>query len=946
MKLQPTILFVLLIAARTSPGQASAVSTEFDAIIYGATPAGIASAISLARRDPHRQIAIVTPYRRVGGMMTNGLNHPDFRTFEARTGLYRELNRRVETYFRQRYGEQSPQVSESLYGTHASSQVVHKVLRQMLDELPSISLLRSHRLTSAKRDGSNIVSVTFYNAASVKTLVAKYYVDATYEGDLLAVAGVGYRIGREGRTEYGESLAPVKPDGQLQGYNFRLTMTDLADNQVSVPKPDGYRREDFLPLLELFAAGTVERVFGDPYSRLPGGIYKRQTPALPDEKRDINDVSHSPVRLSLPNANRDWPDGDVKIRRRIFDEHVRHNIGMLYFLQNDEAVPQGIQQEALRWGLCQDEFVENGHLPEQLYIREARRMVGRYVFTQRDTECADGTHDARAVFQDKAIAMGDYGPNCHGTYHEGPVIGGKHTGEFYKRTAPYQIPYGTLLPKSIDNLAVPVACSASHVGFCALRLEPIWMSLGQASGEAIGIALESETGLATVSPRSIRHRLHETGTATIYTADVPEESAEFRAVQWWGSEGGFLAIDRERKPDDFEYGSRGKQRIGQYYEAFPRHSIELGKPLSAKLRIHWSELAKEVCRSGDWQSRTRTRGEFIFAAYENRDVRSAAMFAKKRPRLAILTDIGGDPDDQQSMIRLLVYSNEFEIEALIASASGTPGELKTTVTRPDLILEIINAYERVLPNLRKHAKGWPGADALRRRVKSGNPNRGLPYIGEAHDSEGSREIIRLVDAGTKVHPLNLAIWGGQTDLAQALFRVRKNRGAEGLASFVSKLRVYDIADQDGIAAWLRDEFSGLYYILNKAPKGADKRCATFRGMYLTGDESLTSRRWVEENVRSKGPLGALYPTKTWTAPNAHSCLKEGDTPSWFFFLPLGGNDPNDPGKPGWGGAFHRSNDGWFYDAEITDDFDPRTSVSRFRPAYQSDFAKRMSWCVE
>ncbi len=316
-----------------------------------------------------------------------------------------------------------------------------------------------------------------------------------------------------------------------------------------------------------------------------------------------------------------------------------------------------------------------------------------------------------------------------------------------------------------------------------------------------------------------------------------------------------------------------------------------------------------------------------------------------RPRLAILTDIGGDPDDQQSLIRLMLYANEFEIEVLMASASGTPGELNKAVTRPDLILEIVDAYGKVLPNLKTHAAGWPSADDLRKRVKSGNPHRGLKYIGEGHDTEASREIIRLVDAGTKQRPLNLAIWGGQTDLAQALFAVKRRRSA-GLATFVSKLCVYDIADQDGIATWIHDQFPGLNYILNKAPPTLDKRKATFRGMYLTGDESLTSREWIEAHVRSKGPLGALYPIKTWTAPNQHSCLKEGDTPSWFFFLPLGGNDPADPTKAGWGGRFRKSEDGWSRDLMITDSFDPRETVSRFRSEFQADFAKRMRWCVE
>lgn len=318
----------------------------------------------------------------------------------------------------------------------------------------------------------------------------------------------------------------------------------------------------------------------------------------------------------------------------------------------------------------------------------------------------------------------------------------------------------------------------------------------------------------------------------------------------------------------------------------------------------------------------------------------------ERPRLAILTDIGGDPDDRQSMVRLMLYANEFEVELLLASAAGTPGELKESVTKPELIRDIIDGYEKVLPNLRKHATGWPEAETLRQRVKVGNPHRGRSHIGESHDTEGSRELLRCVDAGSAERPLNIAIWGGQTDLAQALWRVKQGRGSAGLALFAKKLRVHDIADQDNIAAWMRQEFPGLNYILSKAPKGKDRRDAVFRGMYLTGDESLTSRAWIEANVISKGSLGALYPLKTFTAPNPHGCLKEGDTPSWFFFLPLGGNDPNDPSKQGWGGQFQRANDGWWFDVSAKDGFDPRSIVSGYRPAFQADFAKRLNWCVE
>lgn len=318
-------------------------------------------------------------------------------------------------------------------------------------------------------------------------------------------------------------------------------------------------------------------------------------------------------------------------------------------------------------------------------------------------------------------------------------------------------------------------------------------------------------------------------------------------------------------------------------------------------------------------------------------------FAVERPRLCVLTDIGGDPDDQQSMIRLMHYANEFEIEGLIATASGTPGELKEAVVRPKLIHEIVHAYGKVRANLARHADRWPTAEQVQERVKAGNPQRGRGQIGEGHDTEGSRWLGDRVDAGATARPLNIAIWGGQTDLAQALWRVKHDRGADGLAHFVERFRVFDIGDQDHIAEWMHAEFPGMFYILAKAPPGHDMREGTYRGMYLGGDESLTSRDWIERNVRTKSPLGALYPVKTWTAPNPHSCMKEGDTPSWFFFLSLGGNDPADPSKPGWGGQYQKSPDGWYRDLPAGDGIDPRETVSRWRPAFQDDFARRTAW---
>jgi hypothetical protein len=323
-----------------------------------------------------------------------------------------------------------------------------------------------------------------------------------------------------------------------------------------------------------------------------------------------------------------------------------------------------------------------------------------------------------------------------------------------------------------------------------------------------------------------------------------------------------------------------------------------------------------------------------------------ATAAADRPRLAVLTDIGGDPDDQQSLVRLMVYANEFEIEALIASAAGTPGELAEPVTRPDLIREIVTAYGAVRPALVRNSglAGWPVTDELLATVCAGNPRRGRNHVGAGHDTAASRLLIERVDAGTPTRPLNISVWGGQTDLAQAFWRVLHDRGEAGWREFARKLRVHDIADQDGIASWIRATFPGLHYILNLAPAGRDKRESTFRGMYLTGDESLTGRDWITRHVLTAAPLGALYPLETWTEPNPHGCLKEGDTPAWFFFLPRGGNDPADPGQPGWGGQFRREADGWWIDLPATENFDPRTTVSRWRPAFQAHFARRLAWC--
>ncbi len=317
------------------------------------------------------------------------------------------------------------------------------------------------------------------------------------------------------------------------------------------------------------------------------------------------------------------------------------------------------------------------------------------------------------------------------------------------------------------------------------------------------------------------------------------------------------------------------------------------------------------------------------------------------PRLLITTDIGGDPDDMQSMIRLMVYSNEFDIEGVISSASGTPGELKEAVVRPDLIREVIYGYKKVYPNLLKHNSLYPSPEQLLSVVKKGNPERGWKNVGEGHDTEGSEWIIRVADKRDK-RPLNICIFGGQTDLAQALWKVKNQRSAKEYERFIAKLRIYDINDQDRIFDNIFNEHPSLFYILAKAPEGYDKREGAYRGMYLGGDENLTSMLWISENVLNKhGPLGELYPVKTWTAPNPHGVMKEGDTPSWFFFLNNGLNVSEHPELGGWGGRFLKNERGYFTDTPdlYLDERNARATVYRWRDDFQRDWSARMDWCV-
>jgi hypothetical protein len=311
-----------------------------------------------------------------------------------------------------------------------------------------------------------------------------------------------------------------------------------------------------------------------------------------------------------------------------------------------------------------------------------------------------------------------------------------------------------------------------------------------------------------------------------------------------------------------------------------------------------------------------------------------------RPRVIVLTDIGNEPDDSESMVRFLLYTNELDVEGLIATTSTW----QRSTVHPELIQERVQAYGRALTNLKVHATGYPEAQTLMSLIKSGRPEYGMRGVGAGKDTEASRLIIAAVDRPDP-RPVWLTLWGGSTDLAQALWSVRSTRSAQDLASFVAKLRVYSISDQDDAASWIRATFPSLFWVASIHAFG-QYRLATWIGIsaaFPGADASVVSRQWIETNIR-KGPLGSLYPLPMY--------LMEGDTPSFLYLIPTGLGAAEHPDWGSWGGRYGsvgpslglwsdtvdrvKGSDG----ADISTN---QATVWRWRREFQNDFAARIAW---
>jgi hypothetical protein len=331
--------------------------------------------------------------------------------------------------------------------------------------------------------------------------------------------------------------------------------------------------------------------------------------------------------------------------------------------------------------------------------------------------------------------------------------------------------------------------------------------------------------------------------------------------------------------------------------------------------------------------------------------------AQEKPRLFVLTDIGGDPDDQMSMVRLMIYSNQIDIEGLVAT------EVVKTVN-PDRIKQIVESYGKVRNNLERHETGFPKAEYLQKCISKGIPIGGMDGVGAGKDSPGSELLINTVDK-KDARPLWVNVWGGPSVLAQALWKVRNTRSKQELAKFVSKLRVYAISDQDNSGPWIRKEFPELFYIVTPGANagggfhhstwigiGGDK----FHGRFGGADFELVTNEWLERNIRKKGPLGKMYPHWEY--------MMEGDTPSFLYLVNNGLNNPEHPNWGSWGGRYEwyaPKTEKWFYEPEThpiwTNADDEvlgkdgewhetnQATIWRWREAYQNDFAARMDWTI-
>ncbi len=496
---------------------ACAGTGEYDVCVYGGNSASVMAAYSAAQMGA--DVVVVSPDMRVGGLTTGGLGYTDIGNKQAVVGVAKQFYRKIGEH----YGKLEQWIFEP--------SVALEIMEQYLDH-PRIKVYKGYRLDDVVKEGTDIISISAVGADG-DTLVfsARNFVDGTYEGDLMAKAGVSYHVGREGNEVYGETWNGVQlmkghqfpdgvdpyvvkgrpesgllwgisaqsllPDGSadtlVQAYNYRICLTDSLENMVPITRPENYDSTRYELLLRLFDAQPDKRELNQYFiwSRMPG------------RKTDIN--NRGGFSSDMIGMNYNYPEATHEQRQEIIKAHTDYTKGLLYFYGHDERVPAELREQMLQWGYPKDEYIENGNWTPQLYVREVRRMVGEYVATQKDCE-------GKAEIKD-GIAMAAYNMDSHNCQRivvekDGKAMVKNEGNVEITGGYPYPISYRCLTPKREEctNLLVPACLSSSHIAFGSIRMEPVFMALGQASGIAAALA---EDGVQNLDATLIQEVMKE-----------------------------------------------------------------------------------------------------------------------------------------------------------------------------------------------------------------------------------------------------------------------------------------------------------------------------------------------------------------------------------------------------------------------------------------------------
>jgi hypothetical protein len=563
-----TLITVLLLLAALPLHAAGAKPADvdgksYDLVVVGATPGGIACAVRAAREG--LSVLLVNHTQHLGGFITSGAGGWEAPYDGLRSPLYGEMLTGAARYYAKTYGEGSPQHIVSMPSQTSRAhidrpkvepRIAEMLFNEMVGREMSLTVLLGHIVAKTERDGASLKSVTLkpMHDEGTITVSGKIFADGMYEGDLMAAAGVKTQIGRESRGQYGEKHAGViytrerhkepgqrgfpqaadqgtlnirynshatadiiegprsgEADGSVMAYNYRLILTRDPANRVRVEKPANYD-----PAIAKAAAG--------------GGF----VPNLPNNK-----VAWNGGRLIGPQN--DYPGADWPKREAISKQYLDAMLMVLWRIQNDPEAPAREREQFAGYGLAADEFSDNRHVPYEIYVREARRLVGRYVFKEQDNVIAEGI--ARTPVHSDSIAMTDWPLDSVACLPRTAPGGSSADGIFFlgEETRPAQVPYRAILANEIENLLVPVAISASHVGWGSIRLEPVWMQLGESAGHAAALAVKGRTTPAKLDPDLLIRKLANSRVMISFFNDVDVTSDDPRvpAAQYFGTKGFF-----------------------------------------------------------------------------------------------------------------------------------------------------------------------------------------------------------------------------------------------------------------------------------------------------------------------------------------------------------------------------------------------------------------------